>query len=250
MKSTLPLEIHTQVQLKKTATAMTAGFLLVGLTFSAPFLLAAKDKKDKNKTAESSKTLAGLPTQGLTEDEAILQALNRLGFGPKPGDVERVKEMGLQKWVDQQLHPESIPDSALEARLERFPTLKMSSSKLLDEFPQPRVAARREGVSLEEYRKEQQEQNKSAAQAMQSDMQMADPQGMPNFDVGQQQPTTECSAWIPKRNPGKAGEARAKPDSATRCSITRTSTPRRGSWPNSPWPRSRAPCTASGSLTR
>jgi uncharacterized protein (DUF1800 family) len=197
MKSTLPLGIQAQIQLKKTATAMMAGFLLVGLTFSAPFLLAAKDKKDKNKAAESSKTLGGLPTQGLTDGEAILQALNRLGFGPKPGDVERVKEMGLQKWIDLQLHPESISDSALEARLDHFPTLKMSSSKLVDEFPQPQVAARREGVSVEEYRKQQQEQNKAAAQAMQSDMQMAEPQGMPNFDTGN-------NSMDPSANPGKA----------------------------------------------
>ena len=199
MKSKLPVTIQSQLQLKKTATAMTAGFLLVGLTLSAPFLLSAKDKKDKNKSAESSKTMTGLPTQGLTDDEAILQALNRLGFGPRPGDVVRVKEMGLQKWIDQQLHPESISDSALEARLDRFPTLKMSSSKLENEFPQPQVAARREGVSVEEYRKEQQEQNKSAAQAMQSDMQMADPQGMPNFDMG-----TGNNSMDPSANPGKA----------------------------------------------
>ncbi len=202
MKSALPLGIQEQLQLKKTATAITAGFLIVGIALSAPFLLAAKDKKGKNKSAESSKTLAGLPTQSLTDDEAILQALNRLGFGPRPGDVERVKEMGLQKWIDQQLHPESISDSALEARLDRFPTLKMSSSKLVNEFPQPQVAARREGVSVEEYRKQQQEQNKSAAQAMQSDMQMADPQGMPNFDVGGNSGNKNDS-MDPNANPGK-----------------------------------------------
>ena len=99
---------------------MAAIFLLAALTFSAPYLLAAKDKKDKNKAADSSKTMNGLPIQGLTDDEAILQALNRLGFGPRPGDIERVKEMGLQKWIDQQLHPESISDSALEARAGPF----------------------------------------------------------------------------------------------------------------------------------
>jgi len=77
-----------------------------------------------------------------------------------------VKKIGLPKWIDQQLDPDSIVDSALEARLDRFPTLKMSSAKLLDEFPQPQVAARREGVSVEEYRKEQQQARlQGAAQA-------------------------------------------------------------------------------------
>ncbi len=45
--------------------------------------------------------------QPLTGDEKILQALNRLTFGPRPGDVEAVKAMGLKKWIDRQLHPES-----------------------------------------------------------------------------------------------------------------------------------------------
>ncbi len=130
----------------------------------------------------------------MSEDEAILQALNRLGFGPRPGDLERVKQMGLEKWIDRQLHPESIDDSPLEARLDRFPTLKMSSAKLLEEFPQPQMAARREGVTLEEYRKEQQERLRPAAQAMQTDMEKADTQGLPNFDAG---------AMNANANPGK-----------------------------------------------
>jgi uncharacterized protein (DUF1800 family) len=147
---------------KKTISGLAAIFILAALTFAAPFLFAGKNKKDKS--AEFSKATKGLPIQDLTEDEAILQALNRLGFGPRPGDLERVKEMGLQKWIDRQLHPDSINDSALEARLDRFPTLKMSSAKLYDEFPQPQVAARREGISVEEYRKEQQARMQEAIQ--------------------------------------------------------------------------------------
>jgi uncharacterized protein (DUF1800 family) len=176
-------------------------FVLAAATFAAPFLFGATDRKDsKGKAAESSKALRGLPTEGLSEDQAVLQALNRLGFGPRPGDLDRVKEMGLQKWIDQQLHPESIDDSALDARLERFPTLKMSSAKLLDEFPEPQLAARRQGITVEEYRKEQQEQMRLAIQSSmqgetqsdpqgvsqgsaQSDLQMADALHMPNFEA-------------------------------------------------------------------
>ena len=195
-----------KTDLRPTRPASLAGmifiFILAASTFAGPYLLAAADKKDnKGKTPESSRTSKGLPTEGLTEDQAILQALNRLGFGPRPGDVERVSEMGLQKWVDRQLHPDSIDDSALDARLQRFPTLKMSSAKLLDEFPEPQVAARRQGITVEEYRKEQQEQMRSAIQSpmqgetqsepqqtgtqgnAQSDLQMADAMHMPNFDA-------------------------------------------------------------------
>jgi len=151
-------------RLHKKITGLAALLILSLLALVAPYMSAAKDKK--NKAAETPKTIKGLPVHDLTEDEAILQALNRLSFGPRPGDLERVKEIGLPKWIDQQLDPDSIVDSALEARLDRFPTLKMSSAKLLDEFPQPQVAARREGVSVEEYRKEQQQARlQGAAQA-------------------------------------------------------------------------------------
>jgi len=74
--------------------------------------------------AKSSKSFRGkLPITELSEDEAILHALNRLAYGPRPGDIETVRKMGLEKWIDEQLHPESIDDSALDARLEQYPTL-------------------------------------------------------------------------------------------------------------------------------
>jgi uncharacterized protein (DUF1800 family) len=174
-------------------------FLLLAATFASPLLFAApgkpdkdkadKGKADKDKVQNSSKVLNGLPVSGLTEDEAILQALNRLGFGPRPGDLDRVRETGLRKWIEQQLRPDSVDDSALQARLERFPTLKMSSAQLLSEFPEPKLAAQRQGITVEEYRKEQQEQMRSAVQSAQdsaqmaeTDVQKADAMHMPDFD--------------------------------------------------------------------
>jgi uncharacterized protein (DUF1800 family) len=133
---------------------LAAFFALTVVGVSAPYLQAGKDKGKKD---VSPKTSEGLPIQSLSVDEAILHAFNRLGFGTRPGDLDRVKQMGLQKWIDQQLHPESIDDSAVEARLDKFPTLKMSSAKLVEEFPRPQVAARREGISVEEYRKQQED---------------------------------------------------------------------------------------------
>ena len=50
-------------------------------------------------------------------DERILHALNRMTFGPRPGDVAAVKAMGLDKWFESQLNPAQIDDSALEAKL-------------------------------------------------------------------------------------------------------------------------------------
>ena len=182
-------------------TVFLVAFLMATATFAAPYLLAAKGKKDKGKAADS-KALKGLPTEGLTEDEAIQHALNRLAFGPSPGDLDRVKEIGLQKWIDQQLHPQSIDDSAPDEQLNRFPTLKMSSAKLLDEFPEPQLAARRQGITVQEYRREQQEQMRSAMQSMndsdpqttQTDVQKADALRMPDF---------EAADMDSEANPGK-----------------------------------------------
>jgi len=94
----------------------------------------------KNKKPKQDPALKGLPITELSADEAILHALNRLAYGPRPGDVERVRQMGLAKWIEQQLNPNAIDDRAAEARLEQFPTLRMTTAKLLAEYPQPKQA--------------------------------------------------------------------------------------------------------------
>jgi uncharacterized protein (DUF1800 family) len=115
---------------------VTSCLFALTLCVDLPTLDAApKDKKPKQDPA-----LKGLPITELSADEAILHALNRLAYGPRPGDVERVRQMGLAKWIDQQLNPNSIDDKAVQARLENFPTLKMSSAQLLAEYPQPKQA--------------------------------------------------------------------------------------------------------------
>jgi len=68
--------------------------------------------------------LAGstLGAAGIPKDrEAIEHALNRLAYGPRPGDVERIQQVGLSTWIEQQLHPDTINDSALAARLPQQP---------------------------------------------------------------------------------------------------------------------------------
>src|SRR6266568_4089339 len=124
----------------------------VDLPASAAIPAASKDKKTKQ-----DPSLKGLPITELTPDEAILHALNRLAYGPGPGDVERIRQMGLAKWIEQQLNPNSIDDKAMEARLQNYPTLKMSAAKLIDEYPQPKQAAKQAGLTKEEFKREQAE---------------------------------------------------------------------------------------------
>ena len=68
-------------------------------------------------------------------DERVLHALDRLTFGPRPGDVEEVKAIGLDAWIAQQLHPATIDDSALEQRLEQFPAMRLTEEELTRKFP-------------------------------------------------------------------------------------------------------------------
>ncbi len=68
-------------------------------------------------------------------DEAtVTHVLNRIAFGPRPGDVARVQQMGLSAYIDEQLHPERISNADLEARLAGMPTLAMSSRELADRY--------------------------------------------------------------------------------------------------------------------
>ena len=67
--------------------------------------------------------------------ERALHALDRLTFGPRPGDIQAVTAMGVDKWIELQLHPEKIDNTAMQARLAAYRTLTMSSREMLLEFP-------------------------------------------------------------------------------------------------------------------
>jgi len=71
--------------------------------------------------------------------ERVLHALNRFTFGPRPADVAAVETMGLKQWFERQLNPLSIDDSALDARLEMFPAMKMAQADLMLQYPGPEL---------------------------------------------------------------------------------------------------------------
>jgi uncharacterized protein (DUF1800 family) len=116
-----------KISVVKIGSGKSALFLLcLSLTLflavsAVPQLLAKK----KDKAADS----------GLSEQKRAIQALNRLTFGPRPGDIQQVMAMGVDRWIDLQLHPEKIPDGAMESRLAPFRTLRMSSKEIVEEFP-------------------------------------------------------------------------------------------------------------------
>ena len=80
----------------------------------------------------------------LTDEQRIIHVLNRLAYGPRPGDVERVRKMGLRAWIDRQLHPEQVRDDSVEQALTAYPTLVMSTPQLIRAYPQPSREAKKD----------------------------------------------------------------------------------------------------------
>jgi uncharacterized protein (DUF1800 family) len=104
-----------------------AGCLILSLVQQPPLLLA-----EASPTGHSKHAPAVPP---LTEEERATHALNRLTFGPRPGDLDRVQAIGVKKWIEMQLNPEQMDDSLLEARLQSFPAMHLGQPDLIQAFP-------------------------------------------------------------------------------------------------------------------
>src|SRR5262249_50008663 len=79
----------------------------------------------------------------LPSDEAtIVHALNRLGYGPRPGDVEKVRAMGLSRWIEQQLEPSRLSEPVLPSKLKALPTASLSTHDLMKGYEIPPEARR------------------------------------------------------------------------------------------------------------
>jgi uncharacterized protein (DUF1800 family) len=112
-------------------TRVLAVCLILSLVQDPVGLLAAASP-----SWHSKKSAAAQP---LTEEERATHALNRLTFGPRPGDLERIQAIGVKKWIEMQLNPEQIDDSLLEARLRSFPAMRLTQQERLQAFPSAAV---------------------------------------------------------------------------------------------------------------
>jgi len=97
----------------------------------APAQQAANSNQPPAKAGSRSNYASGQ----LRGDERILHALNRFTFGPRPGDLEAVRKMGLENWFDQQLRPAAIDETDLNARLAQFPAMQWSMQDLFFRLP-------------------------------------------------------------------------------------------------------------------
>ena len=101
---------------------LVATALLVAACLTTQFALGRKKDKPAGAMAVDAQKRA-------------VHALNRLTFGPRPGGVAQVIQIGVDQWIELQLHPEKIDDAALEARLAPFRTLRMDTKQIVENFP-------------------------------------------------------------------------------------------------------------------
>src|SRR6266566_4753912 len=66
----------------------------------------------------------------LTPQDSAFHALNRLAYGPRPGDVQRVAAEGVMRWIDRQLSPEEIDNERLAERERQFQILRYDRGDL------------------------------------------------------------------------------------------------------------------------
>ena len=114
-------------RLMKTSSTFLAP-ALCGILLALPAAASGKTRKP----ADDAK----LFQKKLPKDEQILHALDRLTFGPRPGDIERVKRIGLKKWLDQQLHPDRLAENpVLEAQIQALESLRMTPMEAVQHYP-------------------------------------------------------------------------------------------------------------------
>src|SRR3989442_1161102 len=120
---------HTSVMNRAVALFSIIGLLAGTFAHGA----SAQQMEASQKSAQKTRSTR------LTEEQRILHVLNRLGYGARPGDVERVKAMGLEHYINQQLNPAGIADPVVEAKLQdkNLSTLTMTTAELYEKFPQP-----------------------------------------------------------------------------------------------------------------
>jgi uncharacterized protein (DUF1800 family) len=101
-----------------TCAMMISGMVLPSISF------AAGDKKETS-------------AKKLTSEQRIVHVLNRLGFGARPGDIQRVKAMGVENYINEQLAPEKISDTVAENKIKDLTSLTMTTAELYEKYPQP-----------------------------------------------------------------------------------------------------------------
>jgi len=119
------------LQLRKSLPSI-ATLLTLLLLCQPAFPLAANAPESRQRSVKNAK---------MSEDQRVAHVLSRLTFGARPGDFEKVKAMGVDAFIAQQLDPDSLDDSALMTKLKRLPTLGMATPVIIEQYTPPKPVA-------------------------------------------------------------------------------------------------------------
>jgi uncharacterized protein (DUF1800 family) len=133
MHSGIP--IPKESELMRFLQAPISALLCLGLVYPTSPVLAQSVLPSGSASTTQSKARPAYRSTQLQGDARILHALNRFTFGPRPGDLEAVRSIGVDKWFEQQLHPSSLDQSDLNTRLAQFPAMQWSTEDLLFRLP-------------------------------------------------------------------------------------------------------------------
>jgi uncharacterized protein (DUF1800 family) len=114
-----------------------AAFLAFLLAFGSPVGASQEAKSQKQKGAQGASQNDA--AKKLTEEQKVAHLLDRVTFGARPGDVERVMKLGWEKYLDEQMRPERISDQVAEQRLKNIESIHLSSAELARNYPPPQV---------------------------------------------------------------------------------------------------------------
>ena len=180
--------------------------------FAQPF--AASAQQMSAPVVQKSKVNSA-NAKSLTEEQKILHILNRLGYGARPGDVEKVRQIGVEKYIEQQLNAANIDDAVADSKTQNLDVLKMSNAELFMKYPSQAgvllIVAQRNGVSVKNLRGDMKEQKmiakaekNGAAAAMENG---AAANGKVNNEAAMQNDAMNANQNVLPNNPAGLGEA-------------------------------------------
>ncbi|WP_263417662.1 DUF1800 domain-containing protein [Terriglobus albidus] len=137
--------LHSDSSFQAVCSAVLCGMLL------CQPLLAERPISNKAKTVGIIAASRSIAASGsIAAQDRARYALSRFTFGPRPGEIEAVEKTGLDRWFEQQLHPDRLDDTAMLSRLDEYPAMKLSTAELMRRFPSPQMirVMDRTGASL------------------------------------------------------------------------------------------------------
>jgi uncharacterized protein (DUF1800 family) len=115
--------------------AVTAVLLCWSFSLPAPLGMAQEATASTDQPLPNPPRRQAYHSDLIQGDDRILHALNRFTFGPRPGDLEAVRKIGLENWWQQQLHPAAIDEKDLTARLAKYPAMEWTPEDLMYRAP-------------------------------------------------------------------------------------------------------------------